>query len=167
MKKIILLLMVVLPILSMGQRKTNVLYVVDGIIVDSIDVINLNPRNIATINVLRDKSFPPGFDPQFNKIILVVTIPEYEATILAPGFDSFLATQQPKEFYSETNLKSKNTLMVAEWNYRCNQPLHYAPEIYEVKIDYEPDIDYGLEVEYKLYMFLKFMEEQHKMSLVN
>lgn len=166
MKKIIILLVLILPVICMGQEKTKVLYIVDGVVMDSVGVMNLNPKNIATIDILRDKSFPPGFDLQHNKVILIVTKPEYEAIVFDPGFDSFLATQPSKEFYSEANLKSKNALMVAEWNYRYSQPLRYDPQIYEVKIDYESDIDYGLDVEYKLYMFFKFMEKQNKMSLI-
>lgn len=91
---------------------------------------------------------------------------EYEAIVIAPGFDTFLATQQSKEFYSEATLKAKNAPMVAEWNYRYRQPLRYDPNIYEEEIIYDSNTEYGLEVEYTLYMFFKFMEKQHKMSLM-
>lgn len=165
MKKIIFLFAFVLPVICMGQKKTDVLYIIDGVVADSVVIAYLNPIEIESIDVLGDKSFSPGFDSQHSEVILIVTKLKYEATVFDPGFDSFLATQQPKEFYSEANLKSKNTLMVAEWNYRYNQPFRHDPQIYEVKIDYESDIDYGLEVEYKLYMFFKFMEKQYKISL--
>ena len=58
-------------------------------------------------------------------------------------------------------------MMVSEWNYRYSQPLHYNPNIYEVKIDYEANRYYGLEFEYRLYMFFKFMEKEYQVTLLS
>lgn len=150
-------------------RYHNPLFVVNGVITDyaSFNFRDIKDEDIKSISFLKDSVAVAKYGEagKYGVMLLNFKEEEYEATVLDPGFDVFLATQQSKEFYSEANLKSKNTLMVAEWNYRYNQPLRYNPQIYEVKIDYESHTDYGLEVEYKLYMFFKFMEKQHKMSL--
>ncbi len=89
---------------------------------------------------------------------------EWEIIVLDPEYNSFLITQQPKEYYSEQTLKIKNTFYVTEWNIRYSQPFRYNPNIYEVKIDYNPDEKYGLEFEYRLYMFFKFVEKKYKVT---
>lgn len=157
MKKIIFLFAFVLPVICMGQNSN----IIDIKVDERMKMINrINPSlSLTCIKA------PSVLDVIQGTLISCCKTEEYEATVFDPGFDSFLAMQQPKEFYSEANLKSKNTLMVVEWNYRYNQPLRYDPLIYEVKIDYESAIQYGLDVEYKLYMFFKFMEKQHKISL--
>lgn len=91
---------------------------------------------------------------------------EYEVIVFDAGFDSFLATQRSKDFYSEGTLKAKNVLMVNEWNSRHRQPMQYNPNIYEVSIDYDPKTDYGLEVEYQLHMFFRYMEKANSISLI-
>ncbi|MFV0538563.1 MAG: DUF6146 family protein [Dysgonomonas sp.] len=147
---------------------SRILFVVNGVVKDhaSFSLKDINIENIKSISVLKDSIEVVKYgDEGRSGVILIELKEEYEATVLDPDFDSFLSTQQPIEFFSEAILKAKNTLMVAEWNYRYNQPLRYDPQIYEVKIDYESGIDYGLEVEYKLYMFFKFMEKQHKLLL--
>lgn len=92
---------------------------------------------------------------------------EYKIKVLDPGYETFLLTQKLKEFYSVSSLKVKNAMMVSEWNYRYSQPLHYNPDIYEVKIDYEANRYYGLEFEYRLYMFFKFMEKEYQVTLLS
>lgn len=92
---------------------------------------------------------------------------EYEVVVLDAGYESFLATQQSKEFFTESVLKGKNEIMVNEWNQRYRQPRHYDPSIYEVSIDYDRNVEYGLEFEYRLYMFFRFMEKQHGISMTN
>lgn len=147
---------------------SNLLFIVNGVVKDhaSFNLKDIKSENIKSISILKDSLAIAKYgEDGKHGVILFELNEEYEATVLDPGFDSFLATQQPKEFYSEANLQSKNALMVTEWNYRYSQPMRYDPQIYEVKIDYESDIDYGLEVEYKLYMFFKFVEKQHKMLL--
>jgi len=138
------------------------LYVVDGILQDSIS--NLNPSDIESISVLKNGTNIYGND---NGTIIITTKhkTEYEATVLDPGFQLFLTTQQSKEFYSEATLKNRNARMVTTWNSRYMQPTLYNSDIYEVNIDYDPQIDYGLDVEYTLYMFFRFMEKEHGIKL--
>mgnify|MGYP005983183247 CR=1 FL=1 len=87
---------------------------------------------------------------------------EWEIVVLDPQYTSFLTTQQPKEYFSEQMLKTKNIFYVAEWNSRNAQPFAYDPSVYEMKIEYDPDENYGLEFEYRLYMFFRFVEKKYK-----
>lgn len=90
----------------------------------------------------------------------------YDIVVLSPGYEGFLASQQSKEFYTVENLRAKNMQMVNEWNLRHRQPGRYSASIYEVNIDYDSGINYTLDFEYKLHMFFRFMEKEHKMSLI-
>lgn len=90
---------------------------------------------------------------------------EYEIIILDIGFDSWLVTQKPISYYSNSTLRIKNDFYVVEWNIRVNQPFRYNPHLYEQLIDYSPHIDYGKEVNYKLYMYFQFFEQKYKQKL--
>ncbi len=60
---------------------------------------------------------------------------KYETIVFAPpGYETFLATQKSKDFYSKSYLKTKNLLMVSEWNYRCNNPSIYNPPEYTKRL---------------------------------
>ena len=85
---------------------------------------------------------------------------EYELIIIDPGFESFLAMQKSKEFYSQNYYENWNKRYVAEWNYRHSQALTYG-DMYETYIDYGPHVDYGLELNYKLYYYFRFFEKKH------
>lgn len=190
MKKIVVVLLLVIPCLCFGQKDETFvirmapsshiggqpLWVLDDVLMDtdfSLDEIDI--QTIDSICVLKDKSAIDlyGFHGKYGVIYLYTKYYlqykkiTYGITVLDPGYESFIHTQKPKEYYSTSSLKVKNLFMVNEWNYRYNQPLHYNPDIYEVSIDYDPKIHYGLEFEYWLYMFFKFMEKEHKMSLSN
>jgi len=139
-------------------------FVIDGIVMDENYDINTLSADIESFSILKDE--PAGLDSK-NPTILITTKKkkEYETIVIAPGYESFLATQKSKQFYSETYLKTKNILMVNEWNYRCSNPRQYNPSIYEASIDYDAKTEYGIDVEYELYMFFRFMEKQNRMSL--
>jgi len=147
------------------------LIIIDGIIMDISFNINQIPVNdIHSFKVYRDEEAVALFGTQGrNGVISISTIPptEYETIVFAPGYETFLATQKSKDFYSESYLKTKNVQMVSEWNYRCNTPSVYNPKIYEATIDYNAQTDYGIDVEYELYMFFRFMEKENRMSLIN
>lgn len=150
------------------------LFIVDGIVVKSDGLNFLSLEDIKSIEILKENP-PLIFSNRFEGIILITTKGNepidfddlYEITVLDPGYETFLLTQKSKEFYSRSLLKVKNAMMVTEWNYRYSQPLHYNPNIYEVKINYEANRYYGLEFEYRLHMFFKFMEKQHRIALLN
>ena len=151
------------------KNQKSPIVIIDGIPMDNpFDLYNLSIKeeDIEDISILKDSSLV-GFDIK-NPIILITTKkkPEYETIVFAPGYDTFLASQKSKKFYSESFLKTKNIQMVSEWNYRCNNPSIYNPKIYEASIDYSANTDYGLDVEYELYMFFRFMEKENNMSLI-
>ncbi len=90
---------------------------------------------------------------------------EYEIIIIDIGFDSWLVTQKPIWYYSNSSLQIKNNIYVTEWNIRVNLPHQYDPHLYELPIDYSPHIDYGKEVNYKLYMYFQFFQQKYKQKL--
>ena len=90
---------------------------------------------------------------------------EYEIIIIDIGFESWLVTQKPITYYSNSYLRTKNTFYVTEWNIRVNQPFIYDPHLYEMTIDYSPHIDYGKEVNYKLFMYFQFFQQKYKQKL--
>jgi hypothetical protein len=90
---------------------------------------------------------------------------EYELIVLDPGFDSWLATKPPENFYSKDYYKLKNTLYVTEWNYRYGNPIKFG-SLYESRIDYDLFIDYGLDLNYRLYYYFLFFEETNHVKLL-
>ena len=90
---------------------------------------------------------------------------EYELIVMDPGYESFMATQKPMEFYSQSYYENWNQRYVLEWNYRYSQSLRYGG-IYETYIDYSPHIDYGLELNYKLYYYFRFFEKKYGVKLL-
>ncbi|MBD8389575.1 DUF6146 family protein [Dysgonomonas sp. BGC7] len=164
MKKIIIILFCIFPILGLAQNKKTY----NTKIKNSISL--LKPKEV--VNITEIFTVPPFsiFSDLYSSLAVCIynqeSIEEYEAIVFDTGFETFLATQKSSSYYSETYLKGKNRAMVTEWNIRHSLPSLYNPDIYEVNIDYNPTIDYGLDVEYTLYMFFCFMEKQNKISLI-
>ena len=91
---------------------------------------------------------------------------EYEIIIIEPGFNSWLETRaKPKRFYSQFYLENKNQIFVTEWNIRVNQPNRFNPNLYEMRIDYNPHIDYGYDVNYKLYNYFIYFQLHYRQQL--
>jgi len=91
---------------------------------------------------------------------------EYEITIIEPGFNSWLAsTAKPEGYYSQQYLEGRNRLYVTEWNLRVLQPQNFNPNLYEMRIDYDPGVDYGYEVNYKLYNYFIYFQLTYKQKL--
>ena len=91
---------------------------------------------------------------------------EYEVIIIDPGFSSWLISNaQPRNYYSQSYLESKNELWISEWNSRVLQPTRYNPNLYEMTIDYNPSIDYGYEVNYLIYNYLVYFQNTYKQKL--
>jgi hypothetical protein len=90
---------------------------------------------------------------------------EYELIVMDSGFESWLATQPPANYYSQQYYENWNHLYVTEWNNRHNNPLRYG-DFYETHIDYDPNTDYGLELNYKLYYYFRFIEKEYGIVLV-
>ncbi|PWA05106.1 DUF6146 family protein [Flavobacterium psychrotolerans] len=90
----------------------------------------------------------------------------YEIIIFDAGFNSWLASKaKPRTYYSLPFLENKNYLFVTEWNARVLQPQRYDPNLYEMRIDYDPNIHYGLEVNYLLYNYFVYFQNQYKQKL--
>jgi hypothetical protein len=88
---------------------------------------------------------------------------EYEIIIIEPNFNSWLLTQPPRGYYSQTFLENRNFLFVSVYNQRVYNPAQYDPNLYPQEIDYRSNVDYGYEVNYMLYnYFLYFMERYNQ-----
>jgi hypothetical protein len=91
---------------------------------------------------------------------------EYEVIIIDNGFSTWLASRAlPRNYYSLTYLENKNNLYVTEWNNRVLQPQRYDPNLYEMRIDYQPTIHYGYEVNYMIYNYMIYFQNTHKQKL--
>jgi len=90
---------------------------------------------------------------------------EYELIIIEPGFESWLATAKPRNYYSLTFLENKNYFFVTEYNRRVLDVHRYNPNLYEMRIDYDPNIHYGLEVNYLLYNYFIYFQNRYKQKL--
>nr|WP_052519983.1 DUF6146 family protein [Nonlabens ulvanivorans] len=90
---------------------------------------------------------------------------EYEIIIIEPGFNSWLVTQPPRGFYSQSTLELRNNFSVREYNLRVNNPINYHPDLYVWRIDYDRNVDYGYEVNYLLYNYFLFFEKRYGQKL--
>ena len=90
---------------------------------------------------------------------------EYEVIIIEPGFEAWLTTQKPRNYYSLLYLENRNIRFVTEWNNRVAQPYRYDPTFYEMRIDYFMHIHYGYEVNYLLYHYFLFFQSRYKQRL--
>lgn len=89
----------------------------------------------------------------------------YEIIIIEPGFESWLATQKPRSYYSLLYLENHNIRFVTEYNNRVAQPYRYDPNLYEMRIDYSSTINYGYEVNYLLYHYFMYFQFRYKQRL--
>ncbi len=91
---------------------------------------------------------------------------EYEITIIDAGFNTWLASRaRPRNYYGLTFLETRNKFWVMEWNRRVLEPFRYNPELYMMRIDYDPGIRYGYEVNYLLYNYLLYFQQQYRQKL--
>ena len=88
---------------------------------------------------------------------------EYQIIIIEPGFNGWLqSTARPEGYYSQSFLEGRNRLYVQAWNQRNLQPHTYDPNLYELRIDYDPFTDYGYDVNYKLYNYFISLQLKYK-----
>ncbi|MCV9930687.1 DUF6146 family protein [Flavobacterium sp. LS1R47] len=91
---------------------------------------------------------------------------EYEVIIIDSGFSTWLASMAlPRNYYSQSYLENKNRQYVQEWNSRVLQPQRYNPNLYEMRIDYDPTINYGYEVNYLIYNYMIYFQNTYKQKL--
>ena len=80
---------------------------------------------------------------------------EWEVTVFDGEYETFVASRaQPRSMCTETSLKSRNTILVTEWNSRFYSGANR--NFYEVAIDYDPKENYGFEFEYRMYQFFAY-----------
>jgi len=90
---------------------------------------------------------------------------EYRLVVDDPGFETWLATQLPESYYSQTYYEQKNRLYVQEWNIRYQSMSNNG--MYNSYINYNPNIDYGLDLNYKLYYYFKYFEKMNHVKLLS
>jgi hypothetical protein len=90
---------------------------------------------------------------------------EYEVIIIELGFNSWLATQPPRGYRSQSGMDISNDFKVTTYNLRANNPLRYGANLYPFRIDYDRDVDYGYEVTYLLFNYFKFFEQRYNQRL--
>lgn len=89
---------------------------------------------------------------------------EWELTVIDTQFDYFLnAVARPISQYSEAYLKSRNTMLVTEWNSYFTSGRYR--NIIESSIDYDPREKYGIKFEYKLYQVFAYVNWQYKLRM--
>jgi len=92
---------------------------------------------------------------------------EYDVIIIEPGFGSYLVSRaQPKGYYSQDYMETRNMRYVQEWNSRVLQPGRFNPGLYEMNINYQQGIDYGYDVNYKMYNYFIFFQNTYKQNLL-
>ena len=138
--------------------------VVNGELVSEEFLRNLDPNNIESVEIVKNGNLS---HVNLNGTILIKTKDsnyeptEYDLAVLDLAYDNFLKMQPSEGTYSLSYLQNRNQRYVSVWNQRTLT----NPDIYEIQIDYDSENYYGLEFEYKLYMFFKFMEKKHSISM--
>ena len=91
---------------------------------------------------------------------------DYEIIIFDPGFNTWLRSiAQPRGYYTQNFLETRNRVLVVEWNFRVLRPQQFDPLLYEWRIDYDPGIDYGYEVNYQLYNYFIYFQRKYNQRL--
>jgi hypothetical protein len=90
---------------------------------------------------------------------------EHKLIINDHGFETWLITQPPMNFYSKSYYEQRNRLYVSEWNQRYMS--NRGRGRYETYIDYDYSIDYGLEMNYKLYNYFRYFEISNGVRLIS
>lgn len=89
---------------------------------------------------------------------------EWELTVIDTQFDYFLnAIAQPINQYSESTLKSRNRMLVSEWNSYYTSGRYR--NVIESSIDYDPRENYGIKFEYKLYQVFAYVNWKYKLRM--
>lgn len=127
-------------------------------------VISCKPSGISDFGI--DES------QQAQKLTDTVTLEsddgDYQIIIIEPGFNGWLQSMaRPPGYYSQNFLESRNRLLVQEYNLRVEQPLTFDPNLYEMRIDYQPNINYGYDLNYQLYNYFIYFQLQYKQQLTS
>lgn len=89
---------------------------------------------------------------------------EWDLTVLDTQYDYFLnAVAKPMNQYSESYLKSRNTILVNEWNSYFSSGKYR--NVIESSINYDPRENYGLKFEYKLYQVFAYVNWKYGLRM--
>jgi hypothetical protein len=91
---------------------------------------------------------------------------EYKLIVLDPGFESWLVTQLPENFYSQQYYETKNRMYVTEWNQRYMSGRRNKG-LYDTYIDYDFNTDYGMDLNYRLYYYFRYFEITNHIRLIS
>ncbi len=119
----------------------------------------------ATTNPSKEKSNNEITQVTNDTIRIANDSLEYEILIIEPGFNAWLVTQPPRQFYNQTFLEIRNKISVVNYNNRVLQPSRFDPNIYIQQINYDNFIDYGYEVNYLLFNWFEFFQKRYKQKL--
>ena len=120
-----------------------------------IILINCTPQNSVTKNQDKENT---AMKPEKNDD------GEWDLQVIDTQYDYFLnAIAKPMSFYTEEYLKSRNALLISEWN-----ALYYSGRyrnVIESSIDYDTREKYGLKFEYKLYQVFAYVQWKYGLKL--
>ncbi len=89
---------------------------------------------------------------------------EWDLTVIDTQFDYFMnAVAMPISQYSESYLKTKNTLLVNEWNSYYFSGRYR--NVIESSINYNPKEHYGIKFEYKLYQVFAYVNWKYGLRM--
>ncbi len=89
---------------------------------------------------------------------------EWDLEVLDTQYNYFLtAIAKPINQYSESYLKTKNTILVSEWNSYFFSGRYR--NVIESSIDYDPNENYGIEFEYKLYQVFAYVQWKYGLRM--
>lgn len=89
---------------------------------------------------------------------------EWDITVLDTQYDYFLnAIAKPMNQYTESYLKSRNIILVSEWNSYYNTGKYR--NVIESSISYDPKENYGLKFEYKLYQVFAYVNWKYGLRM--
>ncbi|ASK31489.1 hypothetical protein CEY12_15835 [Chryseobacterium sp. T16E-39] len=89
---------------------------------------------------------------------------EWDITVIDTQYDYFLnAVAKPMNQYSESYLKSRNILLVNEWNSYFSSGKYR--NVIESSISYDPKENYGLKFEYKLYQVFAYVNWKYGLRM--
>jgi hypothetical protein len=115
---------------------------------------------VAALNCFGQKKKDPGTK---ESIVFKSDSLEYSLIVMDPGFDFWLLTQHPANFYSKEYYEAKNRMDVIVWNQRYLSS--GGNDLYDTYIDYNSGTDYGLDLNYRLYYYFRFFEKQNRVML--
>ncbi|MCD0454136.1 DUF6146 family protein [Chryseobacterium sp. LC2016-27] len=118
----------------------------------------LIPLQVFAQSVPKNEKEDPSMKPSKNDD------GEWDLIVIDTQFDYFMnAIARPMDQYTEANLKSRNRILVNEWNSYFMYGKHH--NIIESSIDYDPREQYGIKFEYKLYQVFAYINWKYKLRM--